>query len=502
MELAALQKVAPELNQRLAHGYINKIHQPLPREIILRIRVPQSSEKTLVLSADPRHGRIHLTRLRIPNPSSPPRFCSFLRAHFQGFRIIGVDLVTDDRVVFIDAVRGQDKEQIQRRLVLELLGRDSNIILVDRSTNKIMDCLHRIPQKETGTRVVWPDAYYCLPPKKISRGSQSPDHSRMRPEDAETVLLQPITAENLSFVDENEQIDRIFSPVIERLLLESLRNQVAKPVKSRLRSLDRRIEKIHADALRLSALASRQEDGEFLKANLKTVKKGMKEIVVQDWNTGEPRTIGLNPALDAVANMHVIFAKAAKGKRGERIVQQRLIDAHEEKMALADLLFYVAEAPTLAELEGLAADFSPPGIAPNPRTPKNRHQDRTSRSDLFREFRTHSGKLVLVGKSGKGNDFILRSKARRGDLWFHCKGYAGAHILLVQGTDPSFKEDEIQLCADLAVSFSKARNRGKTEVMLADAKDVRRIPGSLPGRVSVQQYRTVVGEGAEISGSD
>lgn len=105
MDLAVLKKIAEELNGELAGGFINKIHQPLPREIVLRTRGNWSGEKKLVISADPQLGRMHLTELKIPNPPAPPRFCAFLRAHLQGARIDGVSCLPDDRVISIS--RGQ-----------------------------------------------------------------------------------------------------------------------------------------------------------------------------------------------------------------------------------------------------------------------------------------------------------------------------------------------------------------------------------------------------------
>src|SRR5271157_5034147 len=80
MDLAVLQKVAQELNELLPGGFVNKIYQPLPREIVLRIRFRTGGEKKLMLSADPLLGRIHLTSLKIPNPPTPPSFCACLRA--------------------------------------------------------------------------------------------------------------------------------------------------------------------------------------------------------------------------------------------------------------------------------------------------------------------------------------------------------------------------------------------------------------------------------------
>ncbi len=109
----------------------------------------------------PSIGRIHLTTLRIPNPSRPPRLCSFLRAHFQGAVITEVRAAEDDRVVTMIAERGPRHDRSERWLILELLGRDSNIILVDGSTGRIMDCLHHLPEKESGSRIVLPVSPTC-----------------------------------------------------------------------------------------------------------------------------------------------------------------------------------------------------------------------------------------------------------------------------------------------------------------------------------------------------
>ena len=171
MDLAILQKIAEELDELLPGRFITRIHQPLPRDIVLRTRAHSGPEIKVMMSVEPALGRIHITDLKIPNPPAPPRLCAFLRAHFQGSRIIRVESAPDDRVVRIVAQKGPEPERVERELILELLGRDSNIILVDRSTNRIMECLQRLPEKEAGLRAVLPNLEYSLPPKREGRGS-------------------------------------------------------------------------------------------------------------------------------------------------------------------------------------------------------------------------------------------------------------------------------------------------------------------------------------------
>ncbi len=503
MDLAVLQKVAQELNELLPGGFVNKIYQPLPREIVLRLRFRTGGEKKLMLSADPLLGRIHLTSLKIPNPPTPPRFCAYLRAHLQGARIVQVAAAPDDRVVRIITVRGPEDERAERDLILEILGRDSNIVIVDRKSNRIMDGLHHIPEKGIGSRAVLPGLDYFAPPARSGVPTKSLydlDVKRLapgittRPDGRRRLTIEAVASRDECFSSMNEAVDAFFRPKLESYLLEGFRRKLAAPLKARVHSLDRRLNKIEADAQRLKQLADRGDEGELLKANLKRVKKGMTGIEVEDWATGGRRIVGLDPALDAVANMGRIFKKAAKGKRGEKMVRERMHRTLEEKRALEDLLFFLGEASDVNELERLAMEM-PFSTRQKLKSPGKTGAGPTSESALFREERTPAGKLILVGKSGKGNDFLLRRKSRKGDLWFHVKDFAGSHVILRREGNEPIDTGDMEMAAGLAVHFSKARGKGKVEVMVADVGDLGHLKGALPGQVTVKTYKTLVSGG-------
>ena len=125
-------------------------------------------------------------------------------------------------------------------------------------------------------------------------------------------------------------------------------------LRTRIRALDRRVAKIEADARRLKEFTDRQEEGELLKANLHKIKKGMTSIDVTDWQTGGTRTIALEPSLGPVANMERIFKKAAKGRRGEKKVQERLQRTAEEKESVRRTSLFRAGRPGHRDIR---ADF-------------------------------------------------------------------------------------------------------------------------------------------------
>lgn len=504
MDLAILRKICLELDERLPGAFINKIHQPLPREIVLRLRVPSGGEQKIFVSADPQLGRLHATRLRIPNPPSPPRFCAYLRAHLQGARIASVRCATDDRVVTIRASRGPEGRREERLLILELLGRDSNILLIDAPSNLILDCLHRIPEKESGSRTVLPGHEYQTPSKPSGRGGPPIEDSALigaRPGIAgggkKRLLLNVVSPEDERYPTMNEAAEAFYGQRLGSALLEALRRQTAAPLRSRIRSLNRRLEKIKADEKRLKQFTDRREEGELLKANLHLLKKGMGQVEVTDWASGGKRIILLDPSLGGVSNMERIFAKAAKGKRGGSFVHKRLEETLAEKRALEDALFLVDDAADASALEILASEFSP---APRDEKAKS-HREGSRRppqeSGMLHRFRAPSGGMVLVGRSGKGNDFILRRKAAKDDLWMHVKGYAGAHVLLPRSGKKAISDEDFAFAAGLAVYHSKARGAAKTEVMVAEVKDLDRPKGAVPGQVTVKRYTTVLSASPE-----
>lgn len=503
MNVTILKVVAQELDQLLRGGFVNKIHQPLPREVILRIRLPHGGEKKLVLSADPKLGRFHLTDLKIPNPPVPPRFCAYLRAHLQGARILRIETAADDRVVRLVTLRGPEEARLERDLILELLGRDSNIILVDRQTGGIMDCLHHLSAKETASRVVMPGTEYTSPPKRpgvpapeaeVSAATAIPGIA-VGPDGGTCLTIEATGSNDQRFPTLNEAADAFFAPRLKMAMLESLRRVLTGPVKRRIRSLQRRLTKIEADEARLEQFAARGEEGELLKTNLSRAKKGMDRVVVQDWSTGQDRTIDLDPSLDAVANMQGLFKQAAKGKRGKKIVSERREQTQREISAFQDQLFFMESARDLQELESVAGDAGTTPTRPEPGDAKKSDGGKSTASAFFRQHTAPSGRIVLVGKSSRGNDFLVRRKADKEDLWFHVKDWPGAHVLLRTAGRTPVPSEDIEFAASLAVSFSAARGKGKVDVMMALVKDLGRPRGGLPGQVIVKRCRTVLAQG-------
>lgn len=155
--------VVAELNQVLTGGKIDKIYQPEREEIILAIRTPQGNHR-LLLSASASNPRVHLTSIIKENPMTPPMLCMLMRKHLQGSKIINVSQLGFDRVIKLDMeTRNELGDLCVKSIVVEIMGRHSNIILLDK-TNKIMDCAKHVDFTVSAVRQVLPGLLYENPP--------------------------------------------------------------------------------------------------------------------------------------------------------------------------------------------------------------------------------------------------------------------------------------------------------------------------------------------------
>ena len=131
LDALCLSGLVHELNGALSGARIDKIYQPGRDEVVLALRAPGGNVK-LLLSANPNHPRPQLTQLPRENPDAPPMFCMLLRKHLSGGRILSIAQPHLERVVEI-RLEALDElgDRVERRLVLEAMGRHSNLILLD-----------------------------------------------------------------------------------------------------------------------------------------------------------------------------------------------------------------------------------------------------------------------------------------------------------------------------------------------------------------------------------
>lgn len=159
-----MRAVALELNKLLAGARIDKIYQPSKNEIILLLRQYRQNYR-LFLSALAQEAAVYLSSQNRPNPAEPPMFCMVLRKHLEGGRVVSVVQQGLERVLEITVeVHDELGDKVQRRLIAEIMGKHSNIVLLDPAAGKIIDSIHRVPPSVSSYRQVLPGLPFTPPP--------------------------------------------------------------------------------------------------------------------------------------------------------------------------------------------------------------------------------------------------------------------------------------------------------------------------------------------------
>ncbi|HOM02126.1 MAG TPA: NFACT RNA binding domain-containing protein [Acetivibrio sp.] len=159
------KNVVNELTDVLTGARIDKIYQPEQDEIIINLRAKGQNLK-LLLSANASYPRIHFTDVTKENPVNPPVFCMLLRKHLSGGRITQIEFHDFERVVTIHIETINELGDLTlKKLVVEIMGKHSNIILVNNE-NKIIDSIKHVDSDISRVREVMPARPYTLPPSQ------------------------------------------------------------------------------------------------------------------------------------------------------------------------------------------------------------------------------------------------------------------------------------------------------------------------------------------------
>lgn len=165
-----------ELKRTIENGRISKIYQPYKNELLFVVRANGKNHK-LLLSANPTYARIHLTNEQYDNPSEPSMFCMLLRKYLEGSVIEHIEQIDMDRIiVFTIRTRNELGDISVKQLIVEIMGRHSNIILVDKEKQIILDSIKHVSPAVNRHRTIMPGQAYIEPPKQDKVNPLSINH--------------------------------------------------------------------------------------------------------------------------------------------------------------------------------------------------------------------------------------------------------------------------------------------------------------------------------------
>ena len=531
--------------KKLKTGRITKIHQPNALEIVLHVRANGENFK-LLSSIHPSYARVHLTGHSIDNPSEPPMFCMLLRKHIEGGFIHNIETDPFERVITLNIEsKNEIGDQVFRKLTIEIMGRHSNIILIDKENNKIIDSLKHLPPSINSYRTVLPGQPYITPPeqnktnpltvsdeeikqfltkettaKEIVENYKgfSPIHAqellhRLKGEDKvtafHTFLDEIVNSANPTYIEADRKIffsptklthidgaettyetlsillDRAFFARAKRDRVKQQAGDLERWLQNELNKLKLKVKKLQKDLENASKLDKFQLCGELLMANLYSFEKGMKEVSVSNYysETGEQITIPISERKTPVENAQSYYSKYNKAKNALVMVKDQL-EKTEGEIQYFEMLMAQVNQASPADIEEIREELAEQGYLRLRASKKKKKQTKPSPES----FVSTTGIAISVGKNNKQNDYLTFKLAKKSEIWLHTKDIPGSHVV-IHSNEPD--EATLLEAATLSAYFSKARDSSSVPVDYTEIRQVKKPNGSKPGFVIYFEQKTL-----------
>ena len=539
-----------ELQDRILLGKIEKVYQPEADELVFHIHTKNGNVK-LLASVGSAHARVCFITENPVNPPAPLAFCMLLRKHLQGGRITEITQKDSERIIEISLETLNELGfTMSKKLIFEIMGKHSNIVLMDIASGKIIDSIKRVSFDVNRVRQILPGMIYQYPPAqdKIPFLEISAEQLEALPADGKAILrsvggIAPAFAEELALragvqrsgylsdvlaaiespnhADARVYLDESGAPIdfypvplseleenccVERFgdLSSAMEfyfgkkessNQGRQKSHDLIRSVNALLDKMYLKKKRLSEdllKAENSEDlrlyGELLTANIHLIQPGMKSVEVTNYYDSSTLTIPLDVKLSPSKNAQHYFKKYGKSKTAIKEKQIQLDENEAEIKYLESVLSFLENTDDVVEIESIRAELVETGYI------RRRRQAGGFKEKKYKpvpyRYTLSNGMSVLVGRNNKENDILTFKTAGNKDLWLHTKDIPGSHVI-VQSGGVELDEEAVWEAAAIAAYHSKARTSENVPVDYVQIKYVKKPAGAKPGMVIFTNNRTV-----------
>lgn len=549
-DLITLKCIVDELSSTLTQARLDKISQPEKDEILLSLRKDRTNY-LLVISSNPNYPRIHLSKFKKPNPYQAPSFNMLLRKHLNNAVISDFRILNNDRIICIN-FNAKDELLVPKEmsLIVELLGRYSNIILLNEN-NKIIDAIKHI-SPESNSRIILPNATYCLPEqnklsitdydsiKKLLIDKDNNEIEKILTQNisgisyltaSELVLRANLSTDNYpeSIINQikifyniyntsdyrpcvayhkdkaddymiteykslcrdfyyydtlNEALDNFYynKDHTERLLQASksivniIKNHIKRNEKALVYTLERIENAKDKDKIR--------EYGDMILANIHKIRRGMKQIEVENYFIGGKSVIPLDITLNPQQNASKYYKKYSKLSRSLPISLKQKEELECNLKYLNSILTQIKIAKDIEDIEYIREELIQEKII-RPKSSKKVHKPKKREP----KFAIIEGFKVYCGSNNLENSYLTLSLARKSDIFVHAKDIHGSHVIIVKD-NKEIPNSVIEKACQLAAYYSAAREADKVAVDYTECQYVRKHPSNKKGMVIYTDYST------------
>lgn len=531
--------------QELVGSKIDKVHEPDKNTIVLGL-YSQGKNYALNICIDAHNCRLNLTTHTKLNPLVAPNFCMLLRKHLIGGKISGISMQGLERIVNIEIETINEFNEIENKtLILELMGKHSNIILKNQN-DIIIDAMRHIASNNS-YREILPSRIYTLPQsnkyeftklsgpeefgEKLEIDSTENDYAKKLSNTftgislsfAKSALEQRELPEIYNYINEiinseklkfelegsdyvlklSDQEKEMFELnffiddfYFERETTEAFTNarntmlrmilEVLKKYKNRLASIDAKLQECDGmDKYRLY--------GELITANLYQLTNTHSDSIelynyYDNSNIKIPLDVKYSPSMNAKR----YFKKYSKLKNAYKIVSEQKVETEKELNYIESIVYELEDSTCLEDVQDIFEEISENVVFKEKlkrKEKKNKNQKKKKQQKFSPIEYEVNGYKIYVGRNNKENDWLTLSFASKTDYWFHTKDVQGSHVILK--ADKEVNDDILVKVAEIAAKHSKAKMSSNVPVDYCLVQFVKKPNGSKPGMVIFTNNKTL-----------
>lgn len=535
--------------QFLVSGRIHKINQPENDTIIMVVR-QQRQNHQLLLSIHPNFARIHLTTKKYDNPFEPPMFARVFRKHLEGGRILAIRQIGNDRRIEMD-VESKDEigDTIHRTVILEIMGKHSNLILVNEE-RKILEGFKHLTPNTNQFRTVMPGFQYEAPPTQHKQnpyeytGAQVLQHIDFNAGKIDRQLLQ--TFEGFSPLLTKEITSRrhfmttqTLPEAFDEVMAET--KAAPQPVFHKNHETGKedfyfmKLQQFYDDCVTYDSLHELLDRFYDARGERERVKQRANDLVklvqqlLQKYQNKLSKLVDEQAGTEEKENQQLygelITANIYQLKPGDRQLEtvnyytgeNVTIPLNPQKSPAENAQYYYKQynrmktrerelthqitltEENIAYFENIEQQLSHiqvheiddirEELAEQGFIKQKKQQKKKKQQKIqLQSYVSTDGDTILVGKNNKQNDYLTNKRAQKSHLWFHTKDIPGSHVVILNDA-PSDKT--IEEAAMIAAYFSKAGQSGQIPVDYTTIRNVHKPSGSKPGFVTYDNQKTL-----------
>jgi predicted ribosome quality control (RQC) complex YloA/Tae2 family protein len=514
LDYLAFERIILLIKDTLIDGKIVKITQVSNEEFLFVVR-KDNKNNNLLISTHPNMSYLNIVKDKPVSNQINSNLLMLFRKHLENGRVVSFTQQNNDRIVLMEVINRDDYfRNTTHKLYIELIGRASNIILTN-DENVIIDSLKKIPLEYTNIRTIQPGIRYVLPNKPENENlpydiSNEMSFSSLTIEEIKEQVLNSNTIyivkkdkkTNFHFIpfkfmegeiipyNWNEGLDAFYKDSLESERHRQVTNEMDKLAKNELKKSEKKIKKLQEELNIAKDAIIYKYYGDLLLTYMQG--KKINEEVVEVFDEMEEKNVKIpyDKRFDLYHNANLYYKKYQKSKVAIVKIQEQIDLCEENIEYFTSVKYHLSKADVIVASQikeeltnlGYFKKYQKPVKKANK---KNKKDAPKAYKPLIIKYKEN---IIYVGQNNLQNEYLTFKIADKNHMFFHVQQGAGAHVVLAS----NHIDDELKrFVANIAAYYSMHSQSSTVPVNYTLIKNIKKIPGGKPGKVIINNYKTI-----------